>query len=113
MAEALKTTDGDTDLLRVVVEAFLEEYPTLLMQLEQAIPRGDYAEVRRASHTIKGTLRLFGSTPSRDLAADLEAMGQTESLEHASLKLASLKDSLELLRSRLVLGLQTLSQLAD
>ncbi|MEI7459192.1 MAG: Hpt domain-containing protein [Pirellula sp.] len=108
MAEALKSTEGDAELLRDVVEAFLEESPTLLYQLEHAIPRADYVEVRRASHTLKGTLRLFGSTPARDLAADLEEMGKAQSLEHAELKLAALKDSFDLLRSQLVLGLKTL-----
>ncbi len=108
MAEALKSTEGDTELLRDVVEAFLEESPTLLDHLEHAISRSDYVEVRRASHTLKGTLRLFGSTPSRDLAADLEEMGRAQSLEDAELKLADLKDSFDLLRSQLVLGLKTL-----
>lgn len=109
MAKALKSTDGDAELLRDVVEAFLEESPTLLAQLEHAIPQANYVDVRRASHTLKGTLRLFGSTPSRDLAADLEEMGRAQSLEHAELKLAALKDSLNLLRSQLVIGLQTLA----
>jgi len=35
---ALKSTDGDIELLRDVIDMFLEEYPTLILQLETAIP---------------------------------------------------------------------------
>ena len=57
---ALKATDGDVELLKIVVEAFLDEYPTLMARLEPAIKSTDSSLIRRASHTIKGTLRLFG-----------------------------------------------------
>ena len=42
---ALKATDGDIELLREVVGSFLEEYPTLLAQLEAALRAGDNAVV--------------------------------------------------------------------
>ena len=95
---AMKATEGDLELLQVVIEAFLEEYPALLAELEPAIRAGDNAVVQRASHTIKGTLRLFGNVPSRELAERLEEMGCTKSLGNAESlgKAAETYDALKL-----------------
>ncbi len=98
---AIKATDGDLDLLQVVIEAFLEEYPALLAELETAIRAGDNTVVQRASHTIKGTLRLFGNVPSKELAERLEEMGCTGSLSNAAETYDSLKLSLASLRRQL------------
>ena len=91
---AIKAADGDLELLQVVIEAFLEEYPALLAELETAIRAGDSVVVQRASHTIKGTLRLFGNVPSKELAERLEEMGCTGSLRMATETYDSLKLSL-------------------
>ena len=107
---ALKATDGDLDLLHDVVEAFLEEYPTLLAELEPALKAGDCAVVQRASHTIKGTLRLFGNVPSRELAERLEEMAASDSLVDAPKTFESLKKSLESLRRSLVVAMKNLEE---
>ena len=99
---ALKATDGDFELLKDVVDAFLEEYPTLMAVLEPAIVARDAAVVQRASHTIKGTLRLFGNVPAKAFAEQLEEMGQSGVLEHALDTFESLKHELSTLRAQLV-----------
>jgi len=103
---ALKSTDGDIELLRDVIDMFLEEYPTLILQLETAIPLTDFEVVQRASHTIKGTLRMFEDIPAKEIATDLEQMGKSHSLLGAEGKLESLKLALESLRNQLIVGLQ-------
>ena len=108
MTTALQATDGDRDLLRDVVETFLDEYPTLLVELERAIPLADYATIQRAGHTIKGTLRMFGNTSARVLASELENMGKTTLLVNAEAKLARLKNALKSLRTQLEIGLSNL-----
>ena len=98
---ALKATDGDVELLKDVIEAFLEEYPVLLAEIEPAILAGDRAVVQRASHTIKGTLRLFGNVPAKGFAECLETMGQSGDLKHAAEIVDSLKVALASLRMQL------------
>ncbi len=105
---ALKATDGDIELLREVVGSFLEEYPTLLAQLEAALQAGDNAVVQRSSHTIKGTLRLFGKSPSQELAELLEEMAASGSLENATDTYESLKLSLATLRRQLLDAIKNL-----
>ncbi len=107
---ALKAADGDVDLLRDVLEAFLEEYPTLLAELEPALKAGDSAVVQRASHTIKGTLRLFGNVPSKELAERLEEMGASGSLDDAPKTYEALKQSLESLRRSLLDAMKNLEE---
>ena len=101
LSTALSATDGDVDLLREVIGSFLDEYPKLLIELANAIELGDFARVRRASHTIKGTLRIFGDLSAREIAGELEEMGKTECLTLADAKCKSLKLSLAALHQQL------------
>ena len=105
---AMKATDGDLELLKAVIDAFLEEYPALLAELEPAIQAGDSAVIQRASHTIKGTLRLFGNVPSKELAEQLEEMGSTGSLRNAVETYDSLKLALASLRRQLLDAMKNL-----
>jgi HPt (histidine-containing phosphotransfer) domain-containing protein len=50
----LHRIDGDVDLLKEVVEIFLEDTPGLLADLYSGIKTGDAAAVERATHTLKG-----------------------------------------------------------
>ncbi len=53
-ADFLERIDGDVDLLKEVIEIFLEDTPRLLADLFAAIRRGDAGAVERAAHTLKG-----------------------------------------------------------
>jgi len=101
LTQALKATDGDIALLQEVLEAFFEEYPTLLRDLESALQTGDSAVVQRASHTIKGSLRLFGNVRSKELAERLERMGAAGTLGDAMESYETLKQILASLESQL------------
>jgi HPt (histidine-containing phosphotransfer) domain-containing protein len=52
------------------------ECPAVVEQLERAVKAGDAALVRRAAHTIKGSLRTFEATRAADLAASIEEAGR-------------------------------------
>jgi HPt (histidine-containing phosphotransfer) domain-containing protein len=80
---AFDTVQGDQELLRLVAEAFLEECPQLVGQLRGAIAARDCPVVRRAAHTVKGSLRTFAADEPIQLAARIEEMGRTESLDAA------------------------------
>jgi HPt (histidine-containing phosphotransfer) domain-containing protein len=108
LSAALKATEGDIDLLRDVVDAFLEEYPTLLAELERALGTRDTTTIRRASHTLRGSLRLFGDAISRELAERLEGMGVTGELDHARSTYQALQHSLDNLRKQLCSAMQKL-----
>ncbi len=51
---AMDAVDGDSRLLRDVIEAFLEELPVLLEGLQRAIANSDMDSLGRTAHTLKG-----------------------------------------------------------
>ncbi len=90
-AEALRTVEGDRQLLRELVEAFLDEAPRLVAAIHQAIVDGNAAALRVAAHALKGTLRNFGATQTLPHAVRLEKMGLDGNLQDAADALAALK----------------------
>jgi PAS domain S-box-containing protein len=95
LTTALDATDGDVDLLKEVIRAFLDEAPQLAAELEQAVHAGDGDTVQRAAHTIKGAVRLFPDCPVRDAAENLEQMGRDQDLAQAEAALTRLKARLD------------------
>jgi len=92
---ALQSALGDRKLLKEVAEAFLEECPGLLHQLQEAIRNADAATVRRLGHTIKGALRTFGAETALDLAGRIEEMGRSGKLDDAFAVFDILKQKLQ------------------
>ena len=69
---ALEGVDGDSELLRKVVDGFLGQQPSLCADLRAALEAGDLSVVRRVAHTVGGSLRLFHGARVVSLAHDLE-----------------------------------------
>ncbi len=69
---ALKRIPGGINGLRKLAEVFGHECDQLLRAMADAIARGDAAEVQRASHTIKGSAKLFSATRVSSVALDIE-----------------------------------------
>jgi HPt (histidine-containing phosphotransfer) domain-containing protein len=82
-SEALAAVNNDHELLKDVVEAFLEEAPKLLSEIRHSIDAGDAIVLRRAAHTLKGSVRIFAAHQANELAYRLETMGREQSFDHA------------------------------
>ncbi|MBI3861175.1 MAG: response regulator [Planctomycetia bacterium] len=89
--EALKSLDGDAKLLADIVRIFLVESPRLIEEIETAIARTDGPLLRRAAHTIKSGLRMFGAEDAYDLACRLEGLGRTGDIASAGEPFADFK----------------------
>jgi CheY-like chemotaxis protein/HPt (histidine-containing phosphotransfer) domain-containing protein len=93
---ALRTAQNDPALLKAVAQAFLEECPVLLEQLDAALCEGDADVVRRASHTLKGSMRTFSPNGTTyHLAARLERLGADKQLDDGRAVRDDLKRKLE------------------
>ena len=88
---ALDSVKGDADLLRVVTETYLEEYPNLVAQMRQALDPFDGAQLNLAAHSLKGSLRFFGAEQGFQLAFQLELMGRDGKSEDAAEVLQNLE----------------------
>jgi signal transduction histidine kinase/CheY-like chemotaxis protein len=97
-AAALRRTGGDTELLRELVQMFLQECPGLLTEIHAAIAAHDSPKLRRVSHTLKGAVGTFAAQPAYEAAQRLERMGQQGDLNGSDEAYVALEGAIERLR---------------
>ncbi len=103
---ALESVGDDQELLRDVSAAIIQEVPGCLEQVEQAVRESDAALLRRAAHTIKGSLALFGPTLTGELAERLEAVGKSGCCDEASTLLPPLHRAARMVLAELQTSLE-------
>ncbi len=99
IAAALQCVEGDQDLLVDLFEAFQQDYPKQLTELQDAIGAGDAERMTQVAHSLKGAVGYFGAQTVHTLAYRLETMGRQAELEGASSILQQLERELERLRT--------------
>jgi signal transduction histidine kinase/DNA-binding response OmpR family regulator len=104
---ALKRTGGDAQLLRELVQMFLQEYPGLLAEIHAAIAAPDAPKLRRASHTLKGAVGTFAAQSACEAAERLEQMGRQGDLNGSDEAYGALEAAIERLRPVLALWAQS------
>lgn len=92
---ALRSVEGDQDLLKDVAAAFLEEVPGHLQELSAAVTAGDARAIQRVAHLLKGVSTTFGANRARASAERLEIMGRTGHLDESVAEHAKLEEILE------------------
>ena len=103
--ENLKAMMGE-DFIGELIDAYFEEAPQLIGQIEQALASGDAVVFRRAAHSLKSSSASFGAMQFSASAKELEMIGKEGNLAGSGDKVAVLKedyvtvhDSLEALRN--------------
>lgn len=86
---------NDTELLGEIVGLFLEDYPTLIAQLQEAITNQDRKLLERSAHTLKGSAANFAAEAVRQAAFKLEQIGREGNLVEASEAFDILKQEME------------------
>ncbi|HVX59519.1 MAG TPA: response regulator [Pirellulales bacterium] len=99
---ALDQAAGDRDLMRDLVEVFLEEKPRLLAQIRDSLEAADAAVLQRAAHTLKGCLQHLAAATAAESAAALELLGKSGRLDQAPAAFNELLVQLELLDAELL-----------
>jgi HPt (histidine-containing phosphotransfer) domain-containing protein len=98
--EALKEAMG-ADFIQELVQAYFEETPQLLSNLQQALAKQDCEAFRHAAHSIKSTSNSFGALNFGAEAKELEMMGREGKLEGASEKVAAFMSAYEVVHKAL------------
>jgi len=80
---ALGCVNGDADLLKEIVNLFLDDCPRMMNDLREAIVAQDAAGVKRLAHTLKNSLGYFHVQDAYDKAYQLETMGGEAQLSGA------------------------------
>jgi PAS domain S-box-containing protein len=81
--EALADVGGNVRLLREIAELFLDDCPRLMGEIRDAIARRDAFRLRRAAHTLKGSVSSFGAPKALAAVWRLERMGSAHDLTGA------------------------------
>jgi two-component system, sensor histidine kinase and response regulator len=81
---ALLKMGGDEELLREVVVAFLDACDETVGAVEAAVQAHDAKALRRAAHTLKGSVATFSTGAVYETALELERCGRAEALETAA-----------------------------
>jgi signal transduction histidine kinase/DNA-binding response OmpR family regulator len=97
----LKNFGGRADLLKQVIGVFLEDTPTILSRITDALRAGNGAEVAAAAHALKGSVGLFSEGPAYENARRLEHLGRGGELAEAETLRAQLDASVATLTSEL------------
>jgi two-component system, sensor histidine kinase and response regulator len=94
LTAALRTVDGDAELLVELTETFRQDYPTHLAALQEAFAQHNASQLERSAHSLKGAVAVLGATTAYTIAAELEAMGQDIRLDGASTLIEELESEL-------------------
>lgn len=102
---ALQRMGGDTELLKTVVDMFLDRIPDLMKELETTVETKDAPALEKAAHTIKGLAGNFEAAEAFSAAFTLECMGRDKELhglleayQHLEREMTRLIDALKLLK---------------
>lgn len=95
---AMGQVDNDEDLLQELITIFKDSSASDMAILVQAVEKGDPAEARGASHSIKGAAASLGLEAIRDVAMSIEKDCREGSLVVAREMLPQLEALLALVR---------------
>ena len=76
--------DGDEELMREVLAIYLEDTPTLLDALRQALETKQAEAVSKAAHTLKGSSANIAAERLRSQAYQLEQQARAGDLNRAT-----------------------------
>jgi signal transduction histidine kinase/CheY-like chemotaxis protein len=97
----LEGVNGDRKLLRELARIFLTDCPKRIAEIASAVERRNAEDLRRAAHTLKGSVGNFSAKRAFDAALRLEVMGTNSDLDEAVGALGALQDELSLLIAEL------------
>jgi two-component system, sensor histidine kinase and response regulator len=89
-AALLAAVDGDENLMRELVEIFIQECPRLMSEVERAVLRRDAEALAFAAHSLKGSLASLAAGSAAACARGLEEIGRSgrlSAVEHAHAEL--------------------------
>ena len=101
LTEALERVEGDMDLLKEMVDLFLEESPRMIIEIEHALTTNNAQALQNAAHTLKGAVSNFSAYRATEASFTLEKMGRQKNLTGTASALSTLKQELMLLGSAL------------
>ncbi|HEX2066618.1 MAG TPA: Hpt domain-containing protein [Candidatus Thermoplasmatota archaeon] len=92
---------GDAEVVKELVQSYLEEAPRLLAEARVALAAGDAAALQRAVHTLKSTSATFGALQLAEASRAVE-QGVRAGEMPAAAALAALETQFQAARAALL-----------
>ena len=87
--------NNDIDLLRELIDFFLQDYHRLLTEIESALAMQDARTLRIAAHTLKGNFGNFCANKAYELSYHIETAALEENFAAAASVFSALKEELK------------------
>ena len=91
--------EGEPDILKELIELFLEDVPSQLEALREAEEREDAKSVERTAHTLKGSSGNLGAVRMAAVCAELEGIGRSGDLAPAPALISGLEEEFGCVRA--------------
>jgi len=102
LSELRVSVGDDPEFLAELIDDFLEDAPTQVAALREAVASGDATSARRAAHTLKGTSRTFGAGELASLCQDAETAADSGDLGAAHSRLDGIEREWNRVRAELL-----------
>ncbi len=99
--EALEHVGGDLELLRELIDVFLQECPRMMEEARDALRTADILKLKRAAHSIKGAAGILGGKMVFETALRLETIARQGDLSQAEPAWKALRQAVEQLQDAL------------
>ncbi|MFH1845398.1 MAG: Hpt domain-containing protein [bacterium] len=99
--DLLERLMGDEELASDIMNLTLENVPTQLAELKDAIKQGDLDSIRSLSHNLKGGAGNVGAKAMQAVAFDMEQAGKADDIARAEALMPKLEETFNLLRDEL------------
>jgi PAS domain S-box-containing protein len=98
LRQALESVDGNRPLLVELIGIFGEECPKLAGEITSSIQAGDLPTLRRAAHTMKGSLVHLAAPQAIQIAEQMEFLARQQKLAEAAALWPQLKAELDCIK---------------
>jgi HPt (histidine-containing phosphotransfer) domain-containing protein/CheY-like chemotaxis protein len=92
----------DDDLMRELIDLFLSESPSQVLEMREALTAGNFDRLARVAHTMKGSFAAFHATQARMHAQELETASKVDDNPRCREMLSLLEHDLALLEPELL-----------
>lgn len=75
---ALRRVGGDRELLVRIIDFVTEDSPQFVSRMKSALESGEYREVERAAHSLKGLVSNLHCMAVQDKAREIEGLAHVE-----------------------------------
>lgn len=75
--------DGDAELLLDLIGMFLDDGPTKVQSITEGLNNGDFEQMERAAHSLKGSSGNLGAKQLQDVCEQMQVASRQHQLEAA------------------------------